>query len=179
MICADNNVGKRIEEHFKFIIYKKVKVCVNWEVICTSYVYILWAFGKFLILLLFFLLPDDPSLTKSLVSLLHSITFQSKASAGMVRASVRFMINFVSVFNPFISIPTLLIGWSLTFIAPRSFLKQLIVPNSLDSLYLFSFYIFIWNFVLWEVSHMLLGDERLSKSWESYTRTQHNDQARV
>ena len=121
MICVDNNVGKRIEEHFKFIIYKKVKVCVNWEVICTSYVYILWAFGKFLILLLFFLLPDDPSLTKSLVSLLHSITFQSKASAGMVRASVRFMINFVSVFNPFISIPTLLIGWSLTFIAPWSF----------------------------------------------------------
>ncbi|RMX44061.1 hypothetical protein pdam_00015042, partial [Pocillopora damicornis] len=28
---------------------------------------------------------DDPSLTKSLVSLLHSITFQSKASAGLVR----------------------------------------------------------------------------------------------
>ena len=180
MICADNNVGKRIEEHFKFIIYKKVKVCVNWEVICTSYVYILWAFGKFLILLLFFLLPDDPSLTKSLVSLLHSITFQSKASAGLVRASARFMINFVSVFNPINSIPTLLmlIGWELLCMT-TNFLKQLFAPNSSDSLYLFSFYIFTWNFELWEVNYILLGDERLSKSWEFYKRTQHNDLARV
>ena len=138
--------------YFKFIIYKKVKVCLNWEVICTSYVYILWAFGKFLILLLFFLLPDDPSLTKSLVSLLHSITFQSKASAGLVRASARFMINFVSVFNPFISIPTLLIGWSFIFIASRSFYinkfsKTVICSKLLRlaiSLFFLYFYLKFW-----------------------------------
>ena len=128
----------------------------------------------------FFLLPDDPSLTKSLVSLLHSITFQSKASAGLVRASARFMINFVSVFNPINSIPTLLmlIGWELLCMT-TNFLKQLFAPNSSDSLYLFSFYIFTWNFELWEVNYILLGDERLSKSWEFYKRTQHNDLARV